>query len=266
VKTLLKISLLSNAGLIVLLVFVLSRQNARTNMAPMTPSEEERQIAHAGRAQPLASREPEAQSFDWSRIESPDYRTYIANLRSIGCPEQTIRDIITADLDALYASKCETLRQKMSHPEASVAGSSAQNEIEITLESLGNEEAATLAALLGSEPSPARTAVSAAAPSSIGRRKGEAADVFLPLVFQPVDTGALKLNDRQAQAISEMQQWFTDQVGGLDQDPGDPAYRERWLKVQPQMNDMMRGMLGVNAFEEYQLAARASQQKAGDNP
>src|SRR6267154_3522550 len=45
------------------------------------------------------------QFFSWQEVESPDYPTYIANLRSIGCPEQTIRDIIIADVNALYSRK-----------------------------------------------------------------------------------------------------------------------------------------------------------------
>ena len=39
----------------------------------------------------------------WAQLESEDYKTYIARLRGIGCPEQTIRDIIIADLDKLLA-------------------------------------------------------------------------------------------------------------------------------------------------------------------
>lgn len=39
----------------------------------------------------------------WAQLESEDYKTYIARLRAIGCPEQTIRDIIIADLDKLLA-------------------------------------------------------------------------------------------------------------------------------------------------------------------
>ena len=39
----------------------------------------------------------------WSQLESEDYKTYIARLRAIGCPEQTLRDIIVADLDKLLA-------------------------------------------------------------------------------------------------------------------------------------------------------------------
>src|SRR5690348_9697318 len=45
------------------------------------------------------------QFFSWQEVESPDYPTYIANLRNIGCPEQTIRDIIIADVNALYSRR-----------------------------------------------------------------------------------------------------------------------------------------------------------------
>ena len=45
------------------------------------------------------------QLFTWSEVESEDYPTYIANLRDIGCPEQTLRDIIIADVNALFAKR-----------------------------------------------------------------------------------------------------------------------------------------------------------------
>src|SRR5215831_1795406 len=48
------------------------------------------------------------QFFSWSQVESDDYPTYIANLREIGCPEQTIRDIIIADVNVLYARRMAT--------------------------------------------------------------------------------------------------------------------------------------------------------------
>jgi LysM repeat protein len=48
------------------------------------------------------------QFFTWDEVESPDYHTYIANLRDIGCPEQTIRDIIIADVNAVYARRIAT--------------------------------------------------------------------------------------------------------------------------------------------------------------
>jgi LysM repeat protein len=48
------------------------------------------------------------QLFTWRDLESGDYPIYIANLRDIGCPEQTIRDIIIADVNTLYSRKLAT--------------------------------------------------------------------------------------------------------------------------------------------------------------
>lgn len=44
-------------------------------------------------------------AFHWSDVESTDYRIYLENLRAIGCPEVRIRDIIGADVDALFAAR-----------------------------------------------------------------------------------------------------------------------------------------------------------------
>jgi hypothetical protein len=43
--------------------------------------------------------------FHWNSVESTDYREYIGNLRRIGCPESTIKDIIMTDIMRLYAAR-----------------------------------------------------------------------------------------------------------------------------------------------------------------
>lgn len=45
------------------------------------------------------------QFFTWQQLETPEYPAFIENLRAIGCPEQTIRDIIVADVNQLYLKK-----------------------------------------------------------------------------------------------------------------------------------------------------------------
>jgi len=61
------------------------------------------------------SRRPEVvtqtnwERLNWGAIESADYKTYIANLRAAGCPEETIRDLIIADVNKLYASRWREL-------------------------------------------------------------------------------------------------------------------------------------------------------------
>lgn len=49
-------------------------------------------------------------TFNWESVESADYRQYIANLRSVGCPDKTIRDIILADVTELYDQKKKLIR------------------------------------------------------------------------------------------------------------------------------------------------------------
>jgi hypothetical protein len=49
-----------------------------------------------------------AESFDWRTVESDDYKQYVANLRAIGCPEKTLRDIIMADVNDLYRQRAKT--------------------------------------------------------------------------------------------------------------------------------------------------------------
>lgn len=66
----------------------------------------------AAPAAPAAAEAPTApvgKTFDWLQVESTDYRRYIANLRAIGCPEETIRDIIVADVGKLFAERAKQL-------------------------------------------------------------------------------------------------------------------------------------------------------------
>jgi uncharacterized protein (DUF4415 family) len=50
-----------------------------------------------------------AAPFNWQQVESADYRVYVKNLRAIGCPEATIRDIIVADVNEWFAGRIKEL-------------------------------------------------------------------------------------------------------------------------------------------------------------
>jgi hypothetical protein len=92
-------------------------------------------------------------------------------------------------------------------------------------------------------------------PARLPRDRSQAQPILMPLVFQPVDLATLKLNDEQAQAISDLQEKFLDEIGGAGQDPNDPAYREKWLRNQPEIDSDLRAMIGVTAFQNYQIEA-----------
>ena len=90
------------------------------------------------------------QFFSWHELESSDYPTYVANLRDIGCPEQTIRDIIVADVNAVYArrraNEVITPFQQWwrSEPDMSIVRTAAQK-----IRELEAERTSLLASLLG---------------------------------------------------------------------------------------------------------------------
>lgn len=69
----------------------------------------------------VVSARSEPAPFSWSQIEADDYPTYIANLRKIGCPLQTIQDIVTADIAATY----ETRRRELIHSSETVQANAA---------------------------------------------------------------------------------------------------------------------------------------------
>jgi hypothetical protein len=50
---------------------------------------------------------------NWRALESTNYVTYIENLRTFGCPEETIRDIIITDIAKVYARRRAELRNQL---------------------------------------------------------------------------------------------------------------------------------------------------------
>jgi len=58
-------------------------------------------------------------SFHWTEVESADYKEYISRLRAVQCPEETIRDIIVADINKLYAPREAPFKLVVDAPEDS---------------------------------------------------------------------------------------------------------------------------------------------------
>src|SRR5262245_61407831 len=110
-KPLVALSLLLNLALVLAFAWAIKGRTPPSISTPATEvSEAAAQPAKpvpATAADPAAGVEPARpdRKFDWRLVESEDYKKYIANLRSIGCPEETIRDIIIADVNKLFESR-----------------------------------------------------------------------------------------------------------------------------------------------------------------
>lgn len=182
------------------------------------------------------------QYFSWSEIESTDYPTYIANLRRIGCPKQTIRDIIIADVNALYARKLATdvitpeQQWWRSAPDPEVVREAAAK-----TRALDQERRALLTRLLGPDWE-AGDLANLPRPSHPGVvLDGAVLGVLPPDVKHAVQ-------DVSAHAFDRMQAYIrTQSLAGEAPDPIELA------KLRQQTRDELAGILTPPQLEEYLL-------------
>jgi hypothetical protein len=173
----------------------------------------------------------------WEQVESPDYREYIANLRAIGCPEETIRDIILADVNKLYEEKKKQARggprpfefwKANNHPMAAVMG---DPETMQQMRALEEEKAGVLRAL-GIEPDPMQQMIAAAG--------GNPMDIMFDFLPDGKRTEVIKLmTDFQARMLERSQE------AGLD--------HMDMVQTQRETEQAIRQVLTPEEFLEYQL-------------
>lgn len=132
--------------------------------------------------------------FRWSELEASDYREYIKRLRAIGCPEQTLRDLIIADLDKLYAAKLQAIyplpkeAKFWESEEADLANNHDQRTWQRQQREIEREKAAILRELLGADLALERQ-----------RNKGQVDKIERRLSFLP--------EDRRSELRSLLDRW-----------------------------------------------------------
>lgn len=256
-KTAVRISIILNLALAGALVWIwnVQRSEQTFSVQPAATQAAPPVLATSVSAPPsLGQTEPPP--FRWSQLESSDYRTYVKNLRKAGCPKATLRAIVTADVDVDYRQRSRELQQKLEELENSslavqLGSYRDQQELKAQMLKLPDQESSEICDLLGLKAAadPQITAARHQRNSSNERAR-------MPLVLQPVDASALNLNEQQMQVVQDLRQQFLDEIGGPNQDPADPAYRERWQNAQPETDASLRGALGITVFENFQLAAQ----------
>jgi hypothetical protein len=179
-----------------------------------------------------------AQAFDWRAVESEDYRKYIANLRAIGCPEETIRDIIIADVNKLFESRKQALKAKTGKKyEYWKAGNMFANfvdeeKIKATQE-LNRERRALLKELLGIEPEEKPDVSALAGPL-------ESMLDFLPA-------------NKQTEVTELMQKFQAKIMKGLSGGAPDADDIKNMVKVRKEMEAELSKLLTPQELEDYHL-------------
>lgn len=100
---------------------------------------------------------PVTEAFDWSQLAAADFKKYRDNLRTVGCPEPTVRDIITSEINSQFLTRRRVLLEDVQHRfwdmlarERELLG--GDNEWKKPLEKLNEERKALLAEVLGDAP------------------------------------------------------------------------------------------------------------------
>jgi hypothetical protein len=154
----------------------------------------------------------EQEPFSWRQLESPkSYRTYIANLRAIGCPEPTIQDIVRGDTGRAYAYE----RRQLGLNGTGSGPWSQSQETQLEARLLGTQPpvAETVEPAQGDgDSSTDVSAETAAAPA----QNTKAAPAY-PLFLQNVNWSALGFTADQQATIEQVRQQYLDQINSQNQ-------------------------------------------------
>jgi hypothetical protein len=239
----------------------------------------------------IVSVAPKSSPFHWRQIDSDDFPTYVSNLRSIGCPESIIHDIVKGELAEIYAEKEKAAMAPAPpiavRPKPTSAVRAGSQPMQTVLE-VRAERDQTLAALLApagpakrlDSPSTHDAQPAAIAPSNLGspqnivqqtQTQAPVYPVFASHVLGSTNSSStspktrIETNENGASpaaapvsaaeqmALEKIQNDFVQAVGGADQDPTDPAYLEKWKAAQQMSDDQYKKFFGGRAYVRRQM-------------
>lgn len=205
------------------------------------------------------------QRFEWKDLDAPDFETFVKNLRVVGCPEATIRDIIGGELNEIYEVKREAMEG-----EIAAAPEIVREVLRQRLTKLAGEEAAALAALTGDKAVLAAAPTADSAPEAMATAPRQDGTVLTPAAFlvgnDPRQAGPANeltvrptdatLDPATAHVLGDIRDGFADAVAAAGtNDPASPIYRERWNKAQRDADEIYSSLFGGDGFLQAQSEA-----------
>jgi hypothetical protein len=177
--------------------------------------------------------------FDWQSLFTPDLRQYAANLRAVECPEETIRDILMAEINRQYAPREAELkvRPEDRFPWESVTSYDKRAK-ESKFRQLLVEKRDLLKELVGVDV-PIETP-----PTLAGRNieKFEAAYRDLP-----------EAKREQVRAIQEKYWGQSDEIKRRTMGFLEPEDRELYKQIKSERRQEMAQILSAQELEDYEL-------------
>lgn len=233
-RTLLSTSLALNA---VLVVAVIALARERPALAPSNSTP--RLVRQIGTKPPRTHVVVRKQFFHWNELESDDYKTYITNLIEVGCPPDTIRDIIVADVNQLYERRRLTGIVPddpvwwKGNPAGAVAESIVRQEA-----ALDRERRALLTELLGPGWEPSR------------QRPGAMVYLTGPVLSALPEETKLAVQDIVARSTERDRQW---REANKERPPTEAEVAAQQAKLRQQTREELAKVLTPEQLEEYLL-------------
>src|SRR5688572_26039390 len=180
-------------------------------------------------------------TFHWSEVESADYKEYIAKLRAIQCPEETIRDIIVADINKLYAPR-EAALKLPGDEEDSVSEDRSRRiapfERRKQLREIQKEKNALLMELLGIE-----------LPLEPLRARGDRNYELFEAAFKSLPAGKREL----VREIQENYWQASDALKDKYSNRRTTEYVEEYKRINVERKAQLANVLTVDELDEYEM-------------
>jgi len=187
----------------------------------------------------------------WNDLVSSDNATYAGNLRAIGCPENTIREILTAAIARVYDGKRQGFRSQYQQGlmdkiamETAVARLwDEQNDAVNRLSSIVRGSAILTTNTIPSasvRPAAGNNPVGGGIPA--GSVSPDTA-IRVPVAFAEPDP-ALGLTDAQQAAVAQASDDFAKRMSASKLAPTDPAYHQLWQEAQDDADERLKVQLG----------------------
>lgn len=239
-------------------------------------------VQPAQKKQPRPASAPvSAPAFHWRELDAPDFAVFVANLRKIGCPEPTIRDIVDGELREIYATQAKDGAFTPVTP----AGSGSASTLGAPTHQPRSEEqrlrvlASLLSPVAVENPGSAPAAI---APTATVTQNEPVVSAMtqaeqIPAAFQVGDDPSTTLSTQElstvvadtsldAETTQQLTRMRQDFAAAISQDsnmpdPGSPEYFRQWMKAKRESDDRFSSMYGGDALN---AVYRQSMAKAGE--
>jgi hypothetical protein len=238
-KTTVTFLIITNLVLLGAVGYLAKNRTPHPSSANAGESAETNQAAHAAaphKVIEVTTTNAPGQKFDWRSVESSDYKEYIANLRAIGCPEETIRDIIQADVNKLFESRKKGLKsaKKFEYWKTGNMFSGIMDEERVKQnQEMAKEKKTLLKELLGTEP----------------EEKADMAGLMNPL------QGMLDFlpDDKQSKVMGILQDYQARAMKLMKNGTPDAEDMKSMKNMQKEMDQQLAGALTPEELQDYQL-------------